>query len=221
MSQRIAVVDDHQLFAETLVLALEQEGYPTRRFAVPLQPSSADALLAEISDFRPTIALLDLDLGPFGSGLRMVRPLAEADVAVLVLTSAPRSQWGECLLHGASRVVAKTTALHDITQDVRRLSRREAVLAPGEYEELVAQWESGARAAAELRARFAVLSAREQEVLDQLMAGRTARDIAHQWVVSEATVRTQISAILGKLEVSSQLAAVVLATQAGWRLKRD
>jgi two-component system, NarL family, nitrate/nitrite response regulator NarL len=221
VSLRIAVVDDHQLFAETLVLALEQEGYPTRRFAVPLRPVGAEGLLTEIADFHPAIALVDLDLGPFGSGLRLVRPLAEAGVAVLVLTSAPRSQWGECLLHGASRVVAKTTALHDILENVGRLSRHEVVLAPGEYEELVEQWESSERAAAELRARFAVLSTREQEVLDQLMEGRTARDIAQRWVVSEATVRTQISAILGKLEVSSQLAAVVLATQAGWRLRRD
>lgn len=221
MSLRIAVVDDHQLFAETLVLALAQEGYPARRFAVPLRPVSAAGLLTEIADFHPAIALVDLDLGPFGSGLRLVRPLADAGVAVLVLTSAPRSQWGECLLHGASRVVAKTTALHDILENVGRLSRHEVVLAPGEYEELVEQWESSERAAADLRARFAVLSTREQEVLDQLMEGRTARDIAQRWVVSEATVRTQISAILGKLEVSSQLAAVVLATQAGWRLRRE
>ena len=49
------------------------------------------------------------------------------------------------------------------------------------------------------------------------MSGRVVRDIAHLGVVSEATVRTQVKSILAKLEVSSQLAAVGLASKVGWR----
>lgn len=49
------------------------------------------------------------------------------------------------------------------------------------------------------------------------MAGRTVREIAIDGVVSEATVRTQVKAILAKLEVTSQLAAVGLAHRVGWR----
>ena len=44
----------------------------------------------------------------------------------------------------------------------------------------------------------------------------TVRAIAQDSVVSEATVRTQVKSILGKLEVSSQLAAVGLAHRMGW-----
>ena len=49
------------------------------------------------------------------------------------------------------------------------------------------------------------------------MKGRTVREIATLGVVSEATVRTQVKSVLAKLEVTSQLAAVGLAHQAGWR----
>lgn len=217
---RLAVLDDHQLFAETLTLALSQQGYDTRLFAIPNRPSGAGDLVAEMTGFKPSVALIDLDLGPFGNGLRVIRPLVAAGIAVMVITAAPRSRWGECLVHGASRVVAKTTALHEILDTVHRLSIGQQVLAPGEFEELVSQWESASGMTASLRRRLATLTVREQEVLAQLMVGRTVRDIARESVVSEATVRTQIRSILGKLEVSSQLAAVVVATQAGWHLER-
>lgn len=63
---------------------------------------------------------------------------------------------------------------------------------------------------------FERLSPREQEVLFALMKGQTARDICERDYVSMPTVRSQIHAILSKLGVSTQLAAVVLAYRDGW-----
>jgi DNA-binding NarL/FixJ family response regulator len=62
-----------------------------------------------------------------------------------------------------------------------------------------------------------MLTPRERQVLGRLIEGNSVRDIARANVVSEATVRTQVKSILGKLEVSSQLAAVGLAHQVGWQ----
>ena len=61
------------------------------------------------------------------------------------------------------------------------------------------------------------LTVREREVLAYLMKGQTVREIATECVVAEATVRTQVKSILAKLEVSSQLAAVGMANEIGWR----
>jgi DNA-binding NarL/FixJ family response regulator len=47
------------------------------------------------------------------------------------------------------------------------------------------------------------------------------REVARHSNTAEATVRTQVKSILGKLEVSSQLAAVGLAYQVGWRAPLD
>ena len=63
---------------------------------------------------------------------------------------------------------------------------------------------------------FECLSPREQNVLISLMTGATAREIAEKDYVSLATVRSRIHSIISKLEVRSQLAAVVLAYQSGW-----
>jgi|GEM_PF-3236365 len=63
---------------------------------------------------------------------------------------------------------------------------------------------------------FESLTTREQNVLLSLMRGSTAREIAEKDCVSLATVRSRIRSIISKLEVRSQLAAVVLAYQSGW-----
>ena len=65
-------------------------------------------------------------------------------------------------------------------------------------------------------APFLALTPREQEVLGMLMDGLQAAAIAEASYVSLATVRSQIRSILTKLGVSSQLAAVSMAIQAGW-----
>jgi DNA-binding NarL/FixJ family response regulator len=54
------------------------------------------------------------------------------------------------------------------------------------------------------------LTRREREVLAELARGHRAQAVADQYVVSLATVRTQIRSVLGKLEVGSQLEAVAL-----------
>jgi DNA-binding NarL/FixJ family response regulator len=59
------------------------------------------------------------------------------------------------------------------------------------------------------------LTAREHEVLDRLAAGQRAAKVAEEFVVSVATVRSQIRSILAKLEVGSQLEAVALARSGG------
>jgi DNA-binding NarL/FixJ family response regulator len=68
-----------------------------------------------------------------------------------------------------------------------------------------------------MRQRLERLTPREAQVLRELMAGHQVGEIARTWFVSETTVRTQVKAILTKLEVRSQLAAVGLAHRAGWQ----
>jgi len=65
-------------------------------------------------------------------------------------------------------------------------------------------------------APFTRLTSREADVLHDLMQGLSADDIAATRYVSIATVRSHIRAILQKLHVNSQLAAVALAVQSGW-----
>ena len=72
------------------------------------------------------------------------------------------------------------------------------------------------RAAVFRYARSPYADAGLRDILWALMRGMSAVDIAHEHVVSVATVRTQIKQVLGKLGSRSQLAAVALAWRVDW-----
>jgi two-component system nitrate/nitrite response regulator NarL len=217
-NSRVLIVEDHVLFAESLELALTIEGYDARRVPLPTCNGSTGQLLATAIRLRPRIVLLDLDLGSFGDGVRLIHPLALSGANVVVVTaSADRSRWGECLRYGARKVMAKTQPLNQILSVVRRIHQGLPVVDAGEREALLRQWEEHRLAVEDQRSRLDSLTQREREVLASLREGTPVRDIARDSVVSEATVRTQVKSILAKLGVTSQLAAVGLAHNAGWR----
>lgn len=215
---RVVIVDDHVLVAEALVLALGAEGYDVRRVVVPEEPGEVGALVAAITRLRPDVVLLNLDLGPFGDGAPLVAPLTEADANVVVLTGlTDRARWGEVLAAGARTVLSKSQPLSDILATVHKIDRGLPVFEGTDREALVDVWMRRVDEHGHAHERMNLLTSREREVLGHLMRGHAVREIASRRVVSEATVRTQVKSILSKLEVSSQLAAVGLAHQVGWR----
>ena len=216
-NSRVLILEDHVLFAESLELALTLEGYAARR--LPLPPSSSNGqLLATALRMQPRVVLLDLDLGPFGDGVRLIHPLALSGANVVVITATTdKYRWGECMRYGARKTMSKTQPLNEILGVVRRIHEGLPVVEAREREELLRGWHEHRQEMQDQRQRLDSLTPREREVLARLMEGTPVRDIARSSVVSVATVRTQVKAILSKLGVSSQLAAVGLAHNAGWR----
>lgn len=215
---RVAIVEDHSLFAEALEIAVELEGYDVRR--IPLLPGvhSPTSMIAPVLRTRPRVALLDLDLGDYGNGIRLIAPLSREGVAVVVVTaSTDMPRWGEALWNGARVVLSKSAGLNEVLSTLRRLHGGLSVLAVEDRERLLEAWHGQSKAIQGLRAQLDRLTRREAEVLGSLMAGKQVRDIAEASVVSEATVRSQVKTILAKLGVSSQLAAVGVAHKADWR----
>jgi two-component system, NarL family, nitrate/nitrite response regulator NarL len=217
-SVRVVIVDDHILFAESLGLALSVEGYDVRRISVPMEQRAPGALVAAVTRLRPRVVLLDLDLGEFGDGGRLITPLARSGANVVVVTaSVDRGRWGEAVRYGARKVVPKSRPLNEILAAVRRISQGLPVMSSEEREELLAVWHGERAERQEVLCLFETLTVRERQVLGHLMRGRNVREIAAAGVVSEATVRTQVKSILAKLGVTSQLAAVGLAHSIDWR----
>jgi two-component system nitrate/nitrite response regulator NarL len=215
---RVLIVDDHLLFAESLELALSLEGYDVRRLDLPEEGGSMATVRSLALRANPRTVLLDLDLGRFGDGMNLVAPLARAHANVVVLTaSQDEGRWGACMRLGARKVLPKSGALQLALSTVRRLHQGLPVVSREELEHLLGAWAQDRQAHDDIRRRLDLLTPRERQVLGSLIEGRTVRTISVDSVVSEATVRTQVKSILGKLEVSSQLAAVGMANQIGWR----
>jgi two-component system, NarL family, nitrate/nitrite response regulator NarL len=214
---RVVIIEDHTLFAESLEVALSLEGYDVRRLPLPEEGGSLATLRSAALRVNPRIVLLDLDLGRFGDGAALIAPLSRAGANVVVITSSvDRARWGGCLRSGARKVLSKSGPLQETLATVRRLHQGLPVMSSDELERLLDAWRNERMATDVMRRRLELLTPRERQVLGALIEGHNVRDIARQSVVSEATVRTQVKSILGKLEVSSQLAAVGLAHHVGW-----
>lgn len=217
-STRVLIIEDHMLFAESLELALSLEGYDVRRLALPEVGGSMATLRSTALRSNARIVLLDLDLGRFGDGMGLISPLARSGANVVVVTaSTDRGRWGACVRQGARKILSKGRPLQETLGTVRRLHQGLPVMTSDELERLLDAWRRERMVTEDMRRRLELLTPREKQVLAALIAGHNVREIARESVVSEATVRTQVKSILGKLEVSSQLAAVGLAHHVGWQ----
>ena len=213
MAQRIAIVEDHGLIAQTVATALSASG---RDVDIVSPPADGD-LLATIDPSRHDLVLLDLDLGPWGDATPLIRGVAETGVPVVMVTGVDDPvRHAACIAAGAVGVVKKSLGFDALLNAVDRTLRDGALLSEHERQEHLSLHRGHLRQEAERLAPFEELSTREAEVLGELMVGRSVDEIAKSAVVTVATVRTQVRAILRKLDVASQVAAIGLARDAGW-----
>lgn len=213
-SVNVLIVEDHELLAGTMAMALRQQGFDVHAAAGP----SADDVVAAARRLAPVLVLLDLELGPpLGNGLDLIRPLVDAGGRVVMVTGVTdRARLGACIEAGAAGVVSKGAEFTVLMDAVQRAAGGVSLLAEDERLALLDEARRRRRADHDRLAPFEALSPREQAVLRRLMAGESAETVADRSYVSLATVRSQIRSILLKLGVNSQLAAVALARQAGW-----
>jgi two-component system nitrate/nitrite response regulator NarL len=212
---RAVLVDDHQLLAQSLALALVFEGVT----CTVAELADRESLLTAVLDDPPDLVLLDLDLGgAIGDGCELVGPFVGAGCRVLVVSaSTDLEQVGRALELGASGVVHKGVPFVELLDTALKAARGEQVMEPAVRRRMVEEARLLRIQRDETLAPFRRLSAREAQVLRALTTGMSVGMIASAWFVSEATVRSQVRAILVKLCVSSQLEAVAAAHRSGWR----
>lgn len=214
MTASVLIVEDHALLAQSLVYALRAEGVQTET----LIPQTAEQVLAAAAEMRPTVVLLDLELGgDIGESIPLIGPLEEFGAQVMMVTGVTdRVRLAECLEAGATGLIDKATPFDQLVEAVREVAELGSLIPAQQRHELMSELRRQRAADRERLEPFERLTSREQQVLAGLMEGLSAEKIAEDAFVSLATVRSQIRAILLKLDVNSQLAAVALARKNNW-----
>jgi DNA-binding NarL/FixJ family response regulator len=212
---RILVVAGSNLLAEALASALETYGFASRHI-VPREPECGRGI-----EWRPDLVLIDALSVDLASGTELAGQFCRAGLKVCVIDAlGDGDRFNVWTGAGASAVIDRGERFDELFMTVNRLLRTTPMRKN-------AQRPSASRAltrSAEARRQdprlqpFAGLTERERIVLAELMEGHCAEEIARTAFVSISTVRSQIKAILQKLGVNSQLAAVALARRAGWSL---
>ncbi|GAA3677085.1 hypothetical protein GCM10022237_40640 [Nocardioides ginsengisoli] len=214
---RITVLARHELFAETLELALTRAGHEVHRITPYEQTLPPARMLQVLQRARPEILLVEPEADSSDTAV-VLRTLSNSGVLVVVLTEdVDRARWGQWLWLGAHSVVATSVRLDTLLDGLSALASGKELMPREERHRLMELYQRERSARRASREQLASLTQREREVLAHLMYGDSVSDIAEVNVVAEATVRTQVRSILRKLGVTSQLAAVSIAYRARWQ----
>ena len=207
---RVAIADDHAVVRQGLRTFLElQEGMD-----VVGEAADGEEAVALVERTAPDVVLLDLVM-PRVDGLEAIRRIRERAPAtrILVLTSfADDNTVLPAVRAGAAGYLLKDVQPPELAGAIRTVHAGEALLAPSVATMLVEQLAAEDGDDAE---RGGHLTPREREVLALLARGRANKAIALDLGVSERTVKTHVSNILGKLNLTDRTQAAVYAVRHG------
>jgi DNA-binding NarL/FixJ family response regulator len=153
---------------------------------------------------------------PGGGGIAALQRIRAADpeARVLMLTmSEDADAVFAALRAGARGYLLKDADKSTIRAAIAAVARGEAVFGPRIADKVVAFFAEARTAAT---AAFPQLSAREREVLDLIARGLDNRAIARRLVLTEKTIRNNVSSILTKLQVADRNKAIIAAREAGF-----
>ncbi|KIS28175.1 LuxR family transcriptional regulator [Arthrobacter sp. SPG23] len=207
---RILLVDDHPVVRAGLRAMLgDFEG-----ITVAAESGDGAAALAQLARFRALgepvdVVLMDLQMGAGMDGVTATQKIKAGEAGtpappVLILTTYDSdADILAAVEAGASGYMLKDAPPEHIRQAVLSAAAGRTALAP----------EVAARLMGRIRNPEPALSAREIQLLQLLATGLTNRAIARQLFISEATVKTHLVHIYGKLGVDNRTAAISAATQ--------
>jgi DNA-binding NarL/FixJ family response regulator len=211
----IVVADDHQVvrtgFAELLRTQPD--------FMVAGTACDGAEAVRICRELRPDVVLMDVRM-PGMDGIAATRQLVGSEPdgpRILILTTFDLDEYVyDALRAGASGFLLKDVTAERLFEAVRVIAAGDALLAPTVTRRLIGQF-------ARLRptpdassaAALATLTPRETQVLRLVAGGLSNPEIADQLVVTEETVKTHVSRVLGKLGLRDRTQAVVTAYESG------
>jgi DNA-binding NarL/FixJ family response regulator len=215
MTVRVLIVEDHALVAVGLQLALTARGWTVE---ITDGPTAAE-VIEQARRFRPQCVLLDINLGDqVGSGIDLIAPLRTIGSEVVMLTAETRRVvLAACLEQGACGWIGKCAFLDDVVATITDVLDGTPLIGRAAREAMVDELRIERAGQRRALSPFEQLTLRERCVLGALVDGLSAEEIAEAHFVALTTVRSQIRAVLQKLGVRSQLAAVAHANRVGWK----
>ncbi|WRZ62042.1 response regulator transcription factor [Streptomyces sp. NBC_01294] len=208
MRIRVLLVDDHQVVRRGLRTFLEVQD----DIEVVGEASDGEEGIARAEELRPDVILMDIKMpGTDGiEALRRLRELANPARVLIVTSFTEQRTVVPALRAGAAGYVYKDIDPDALAGAIRSVHAGHVLLQPEVAESLLSQDDQGPSAG-----RPGSLTDREREVLGLIADGRSNREIARALVLSEKTVKTHVSNILMKLDLSDRTQAALWAVRHG------
>jgi NarL family two-component system response regulator LiaR len=208
---KVLIVDDHQVVRQGLRTVLELQ----EDVLVVGEAGDGETAVDMVRRLNPNVVLMDLVMPRLDgiSATRQVKSLGTG-VKVIALTSFTEDdKVFPAIQAGASSYLLKDVSPDDLVEAIRAVHRGEARLHPDIARKLM---EQVAQQASPLRqSQFEDLTEREREVINLVAKGRSNQEIANELVISEKTVKTHVSNILGKLQLEDRTQLAIYAIKKG------
>jgi DNA-binding NarL/FixJ family response regulator len=198
---RILVVDDHHVVRQGLVALLNI----MPNIEVVGEASDGVQAIELYRTLRPDITLMDLQLPNLG-GVDAILKIRADDPAArfIVLTTFDGDEdIFRSLQAGAKAYLLKGMTVDELLSTIQAVHSGRTLISPAIAEKLAERMSTQA------------LTNRELKVLERIVAGRANKEIASDLKISEATVKSHINSLLGKLGVSDRTHAATVALQRG------
>ncbi len=201
---RILIVDDHPVVRTGLRAVVESQD----DFEVVGEAGTGEEGVRRAALDEPDLVLMDLQMPGIGgvAATRRILDLDPAPYVVILTTYDTDADILSALDAGAIGYLLKDAPPDILFASIRSAAAGETTLAPAVASRLVERVR---------RPQHGALSTRELDVLELLAEGVSNREIAERLHVSEATVKTHLVHIFGKLDVDTRTAAVTAGVERG------
>jgi DNA-binding NarL/FixJ family response regulator len=204
----IVIADDHTLFREGLAGIIGAES----GFEVIGQAGNRQEAVQLARDLLPDIILLDIDMP--GGGLEAARIVAEECpvTRIVILTSSEEDDHLiGALKIGARAYILKGVAARELVRILRAVWEGESYVPPRLAASLLLELRERPSQEKQSTSPLDELTAREREILENLAAGLSNKEIGEKLFLSEKTVKHYMTNILQKLQVRNRVEAALLA----------
>ncbi|MEN9951818.1 MAG: hypothetical protein RLZZ520_86 [Bacteroidota bacterium] len=198
---RIVIADDHLLIAETWATLINMDP----DFEVVKVFDNTQTLIEEISELKPDIAILDININPF-SGIeatKMIRRLAPGTKIIGVSMHNQPSFAKKMMRNGAMGYVTKSSNKNEMYEAIRTVMKGEKFICAEIQRNITNQVLMD-----DDDNKLSRLTEREIEIIKLIKNGSTNKEIAEKLFLSPRTVETHRARILKKLDLKNSLSLV-------------
>jgi DNA-binding NarL/FixJ family response regulator len=206
---RILIADDHPVVRYGLTQFINTEP----DLEVVGEASNGQQTVEKVLSLRPHVTLLDIELGESRGieTLRQIRQLAPASVVIIYTAFSNTQLIVEAVEVGIQGYLLKNSNPEALINAIRNVHGGGTALEP----EIATKLLKYLRGHSNGDGIDEPLTKREQEVLYELVTGKSNRTIAQRLYITERTVKFHVSSILNKLHAKNRTEAVLIAAQTG------
>ena len=211
---RVLLVDDQSIIREGLSSLLQTQP----DLEIVGEAANGQEAVERSLVFQPDVVLMDIRM-PVMDGVAAIRILQDRvpEIKILVLTTFDDDEYvAQAMAHGAHGYLLKDTPSAELAQAIRSVNQGYTQMGPGLFAKAMTtslKQQPINDEPLSIPPEFALLTAREQEVLQLIATGHSNKEIAEELFITERTVKNHVNSILRSLDLRDRTQAAIFAHQ--------